>query len=274
MIHAHEVAVLKWLGSQAIEAAKAHALAEFPKESCGFLMKPWTGASRPAEYIACENKHETPESHFRIEDPRFDAAVASGELLAVVHSHPNGPMFPSHADMLAQIANDVPFVIVTLNETGIHKVIAWGDALPIAPVIGRPFLHGVLDCYSLIRDTFRLGREELLKQGIHWPFDPIVLPEVPRQDDWWKDGDDLYSAHFEKFGFRVINRVEAQPGDVFLKAFGDSSRNPKGQLNHGGMLLEHGQILHHLTTRLSAREPGSIWARAADLWIRYEGAGK
>ncbi len=263
MIHEYEIAVTKQLGARAIEAAKLHAIVKFPEESCGFIVG--------GRYVPCENRHPKPLEFFRIEEAHFDTAMRAGQVTAIVHSHPNGPIFPSHADMMQQIATDVPWVIVSLNETGIHKIVAWGGDLPIAPVIGRPFLHGVLDCYSLIRDVFRLGRVELLKQGVHWPHDPILLADIARADEWWKTGDDLYSANFAPWGFKVINRVEAAAGDVFLIKYGNETQNPQGQLNHGGVMLDHGQILHHLTSRPSGREPNSIWARAADLWVRYEG---
>lgn len=264
MIEEYKAQVTDFLGAQAIEDAKKHAVRVFPQESCGFIAS--------GVYVACENSHPTPATHFRIEDPRYDAAVIAGTIEAVVHSHPNGPIFPSQMDMAQQLQCAVPFVIITLNEDRVSDVVAWGANLPVAPVIGRPFLHGVLDCYSLIRDVYRLGRDELLKQGVHWPLSAIELPEVARDDNWWANGDDLYSAHFEKFGFSTISRDQARAGDIFLVAIGDRRTNPKNQLNHGGLLLEYEQILHHLPTRLSNRIPAGLWARAADLWIRYEGA--
>jgi hypothetical protein len=52
---------------------------------------------------------------------------------------------------------------------------------------------------------------------------------------------------------------------------GDRQANPQQRVNHGGVLLEHDQILHHLPTTISARNPAGLWARAADIWLRYEG---
>jgi proteasome lid subunit RPN8/RPN11 len=263
MIHEYESLVATKLGAKALEAAKQHAIHEFPNESCGFIAR--------GRYIACENKHVTPATHFKIDDERYDRAVANGTLKAVVHSHPNGPIFPSHADMMGQLTTDKPWVIISLNEIGIHKIVAWGGELPIAPVIARPFLHGVFDCMSLIRDVYRTGRTELLKQGVHWPFEPIPFADVAREDNWWQGEADLYTANFAKWGFKKITMSEVQAGDVFLIAVGDRRANPQQKLNHGGVLLEHDQILHHLPTRPSARTPAGVWARAADMWVRYEG---
>ncbi len=263
MIVEYQEQVLEVLGRSAIEAAKAHAIAEFPKESCGFI--------KGGAYFACANKHKTPLTHFTIRSKRYDKAYAAGEVAAIVHSHPNGPLSPSHADMQQQDVSDVPWVIITLNETGVDKIVAWGDSLPVPQLIGRPFIHGVLDCYTVVRDVFRLGSDALLQQGIHWPLAPILLPQVPRGDGWWTESEDLYAKQFEQFGFRKINFAEVQPGDCFLAAVGNKVINPKRQLNHAGVLLHHDQVLHHMPTDISRRVQCGVWGRSADLWIRYEG---
>ena len=263
MIPEYEAAVLAFIGYSVIEAAKVHAISQFPKESCGFVAG--------GVYVACENTNADPLKFFTIDDPRYEAAVASGALTAIIHSHPNGPLMPSELDMTQQIATNVPWFIITLNETGVHKLIAWGGNLPIAPLISRPFVHGIFDCYSIIRDAFRLGKDALLTQGVHWPLPPIALPEVARADVWWTGEADLYSDHLEKVGFRKINRGEARAGDGFLCALGDIRANPKQRLNHAAILLEYDQILHQLPTRPSARGPAGVWVNGAVTWVRYEG---
>lgn len=263
MIEAYEQTVLSFLGQAAITAAQAHAIAQFPKESCGFIAA--------GNYVACDNLNAKPLEAFTITDPRYDAAVVGKTLQAIIHSHPHGPLVPSELDMTQQIATNVPWGIITLNEKGIHKMIAWGANLPIAPVIARPFVHGILDCYSLVRDVFRLGKTELAKQNVGWPLDPIVLPEVARGNNWWTGDEDLYIDHLAKVGFKQITMAEAKPGDGFLIALGNSTRdNPKKRLNHAGVLLRHDEILHHFPTRLSARMPAGQWARSAQMWVRYE----
>jgi proteasome lid subunit RPN8/RPN11 len=263
VIEQYEQTVLNFLGPQAIEDAKKHALAQFPKESCGFI----AGGA----YVACENLNAKPLEEFTITDPRYDAAVINKTLQAVIHSHPHGTLIPSQTDMAQQIATNVPWGVITLNEKGIHKMIAWGGNLPIAPLIGRPFIHGVFDCYSCVRDVFRLGKDELAKENITWPLPPIALPEVARGDMWWEQGDDLYMDHLLKVGFKQIGMGEAKPGDGFLVALGDSRVNPKKRINHAGVLLGHDQILHHIPTRLCSRMPAGPWANSAQMWVRYGG---
>lgn len=263
MIEEYRAAVTAFIGAQTLADAATHAKAQFPKESCGFVA---AGA-----YVACDNTHKTPERDFTISDPRYDAAVIGKTLQAVIHSHPNGPVRPSEKDMQSQVSTGVPWVIITLNEKGPGESIAWGGNLPIAPVIGRPFVHGVFDCYALIRDVFRKGKDELAKEQVAWPFAPILLPEFPRSDDWWNDGQNLYLDGFEKAGFKEIPRSEAAAGDVFLTAIGNSHINPKKIINHGGVLLQNGELLHHFATQPSRRSIAGPWMRSIQKFVRYEG---
>lgn len=235
----------------AVQAAKDHAAREFPRESCGFIVA--------GVYVACENVASDPLQHFEIRDIDYLAARARGPIQAVVHSHPNGPIFPSENDMRHQMAVGAPYVIIPLNEDRVSDPVIWGDTLPVAPLVGRPFVHGVFDCYSLVRDYYCVTHD-------------IVLPQVPRDDEWWTKGEDLYQDHLSKTGFRKIAREEARAGDGFLIALGDVQRaNPHKRLNHAGIVLEGGIILHHLPNRLSRREVAGLWGRAVDVWVRHEG---
>jgi proteasome lid subunit RPN8/RPN11 len=258
-----EQKLIGFVGAAIVESAVAHARAEYPKESCGFVSA--------GQYIACENKATSPNEAFKIDDPRFDAAVVQSTLTCVIHSHPNGPSYPSEDDMVQQLATGVPWIILNVNESGVTNYIGWGGNLPTADLIGRPFLHGIFDCYSAVRDVFALGKDALATQGIAWPLAPIKLPEIPRDDAWWRKGQDLYHDNIAKQGFKIITRVEAKPGDGFLIKIGDARANPQQRLNHAGLLLEKEQIIHHLPLRVSRREPAGLWARAADLWVRYVG---
>jgi cell wall-associated NlpC family hydrolase len=112
----------------------------------------------------------------------------------------------------------------------------------------------VTDCYSLVRDWFRVERG-------------VTLPEFPRDDDWWDAGQDLYSANFESAGFRRITVAEEdlQVGDCFLCRF----RSPV--INHAGIYVGDGLILHHLSGHISGHSPLNIWRRTIESWVRYEG---
>jgi len=261
--------VSKSLFNLAFEDAKTHARQQFPKESCGLIVA--------GNYIACENVAAPVEEHkegddncgcqlcsFQI-DPQVYLKHAD-KIDFVVHSHPNGPLYPSRADMEGQLQTGVPWAIIALDEDRVGDPLMWGDSLPIAPLVGRPFMHGVHDCYSLIRDCYRLGKDELAKQDIpDWPYEPILLPTGVRDDGWWEKGEDLYDRNFPLAGFIEIPETEVRPGDVFLMKIRSE------QFNHGGLLISNDLILHHLPLRLSRREPAGLWGRQAGRWLRYVG---
>jgi proteasome lid subunit RPN8/RPN11 len=245
----------------------AHARAEYPKECCGLLFN-------DDSYLPCFNFAENPLEDFKISTEVYKTALldASKKIAAVVHSHPNKQRFPSANDMRGQMDTAVPWIIVPLDGETVMSFTQWGDQLPTAPILGREFLHGVHDCYSLIRDTFGLGRDELAKQGIDWPFPPIKLRDYARDDAWWVGAEadpskNLYMTNFDKAGFVEISPSEAAPGDMFyIKVMSK-------QVNHGGLLVGGGLLLHHLPVRLSRREPARIWLRNVDKWLRYKGPG-
>lgn len=254
----------------ALNKAADHARAAYPAESCGLVIG--------GRYIACENAALPAEQHtgedgcgcclcsFSIKDEVY--LQHSGKIQMVVHSHPNGPAHPSKADMESQMATDVAWAIIPLDENRIGKTVVWGGDCPMAPVIGREFVHGIWDCYSAIRDVFKLGKDALEAQGIEgWPYAPVDLPVYPRDDQWWTDGEsNFYEEKPQEIGFIEVSREDVRPGDVFL------CRVHSSRLNHGGVLLGNNLILHHLPRRLSRREAAGIWAHSAEKWIRLKGA--
>lgn len=248
--------------------AQAHARAVFPEESAGVVIA--------GVYHALPNRAADPAQAHREGDPECGCRLCSFEIDArdyvhlgepeiVVHSHPHGPLFPSVADQIGQRDSFRPWALIALDETQVAPALVWGDEVLPAPLIGRTFLHYVADCYTLIRDVYRLGREGCALQGIDWPLAAIDLPNYVRGDAWWKTGGSFYDVEPFKIGFREVQGDDVQPGDIFLR------RIKSNVLNHGGVLLNGGMILHHLPGRLSRREPAHLWAGSAERWIRWVG---
>lgn len=247
--------------SAALAAAADHAREAYPEESCGLIVR--------GEYIPTENIAVDPKLDFEIPGSVYKKHLLAGGIEAVVHSHPDGPLFPSEADMASQMATNFPWIILGVDEDKrVSKPIVWGGKTPIPNVIGREFVHGVTDCYSLIRDTYRLGKDALAEQGITtWPFPPIDLPDFARADSWWEnDKDSFYDVQPPKLGFVEVKAHEVKAGDLFFMKLGKTKTN-----NHAGIYLGDNTILHHLPTRLSRRELAGSWGRIADKWMRYEG---
>ncbi|MDH7896488.1 C40 family peptidase, partial [Escherichia coli] len=107
---------------------------------------------------------------------------------------------------------------------------------------GRRFEHGVTDCYTLFRDAYHLAGTE--------------MPDFHREDDWWRNGQNLYLDNMAVTGFYRVPLSSAQAGDILLCCFGASVPN------HAAIYCGNGELLHHLPEQLSKRE------RYSEKWQR------
>lgn len=242
------------MSSTAVADFRAHALEAFPHECLGYVDA--GGAYRRLENVAAE-----PERMGLTVPGVVPALMASGDLRALCHSHPAGPDAPTETDMRSQLETMIPFVLCATNGQATTEPFAWGDQLiDNLPLVGRPFRHGVTDCYGLIRAWWRRERG-------------VVLPEYPRNWEWWQPqtggSKDLYGRYFADAGFYPIDPADVRPGDCWLAAI--RSEVP----NHAGVVLDAGLCLHHASggaaydpTRLSKREPMVRWSERVTHWLR------
>lgn len=240
---------------ETIEVINAHACAEYPRECCG-LVAVIKGRER---YIACTNAAQGSE-HFVIPADEYSAAEDLGEIIAVVHSHPDAPAAPSQADRVGCEASGLPWHIVHVDLVdGAPKageMVSFEPTGYKAPLVGRQFSHGCLDCYSLIRDWYQQERG-------------ITLPDFERRDNWWNDGhSDLYTEGFPKAGFTVVpDGEQPQVGDVIQMQI----RSKNGTPNHAAVYIGDGMMLHHLYGRLSSRDVyGGYYQEVTRRIVRYQ----
>jgi proteasome lid subunit RPN8/RPN11 len=225
------------------QLAMEHARDESPRESCGLLL---IRKGREV-YRRCRNIGVGTDQ-FVIHPEDFAQADVQGHIVGVVHSHPGLPPTPSQADRVACEVSGLPWHIVSFPSG------QWSQIEPsgyVAPLVGREWSHGVLDCYALLRDWFKLERG-------------VELPNFTRFDDWWKRGENLYLDNFEKVGFAQVKPEEIQMGDCILMQV--ASPVP----NHAAVYLGDGLILHHLQGRLSSRDVyGGYWQKVTTHVIRH-----
>lgn len=234
-----------------------HAQSEYPRESCGLVLI----AKGRERYYRCTNKATTPSEHFIIGAEDYAFAEDQGEITAVVHSHPDVPARPSEGDRVACEASGVPWYIVSVMPADTAPEGHDGGAIVeiepegyLAPLVGRPFQHGVLDCYSVIRDWYARERD-------------IALPDFVRPDNWWNDGhSNLYLDHFAEAGFAPVGQYpQLEVGDVILMQIRSKNDVP----NHAAVYLGDGQMLHHLYGRLSSRDTYvGYWRECTRLVVR------
>jgi proteasome lid subunit RPN8/RPN11 len=242
------------LPTSLVRVLQQHAREAYPHEAIGLVLK--GNRYRPIRNIA-----DNPEVNGLVPLAEVSPYIISGDLVAVAHSHPDGPNCPSEPDMRSQVAMAVPFIITSTDGQGCLDPIAWGDQLETPPLLGRGFVHGITDCYALIRDHRWLEFGER-------------LPEFPRNWDWWLNGQSLYMDGFAKAGYHLLDPMdEPTIGDIFLAQV----RSPVP--NHAGVLVEPGVIMHHASarlafdpTRLSKRVPLTTWQSKITAWVRRNAA--
>lgn len=221
-----------------------HAGQEYPRECCGLLLV-IKGKQR---YFPCKNI-AVGTDQFTIDPEDYAAAEEAGDIVAVIHSHPDGSPQPSQADRVSCEASGFPWFIYA------HPAGTWAELFPEgykAPYVGRQWSHGVLDCYAIIRDWYANERG-------------ILLPDFERHDEWWLRGENLYEENFEKCGFVPISCDELRTGDlVFMQIVSPVS-------NHAAIYLGDGIILHHIQNRLSTRDVyGGYWLKNTTRYLRHE----
>jgi proteasome lid subunit RPN8/RPN11 len=237
------------------DCIRTHAQAAYPRECCGLMIV----VKGQEKYVPCRNVAAGTE-HFILPAEDYAEAEMKGEIVAVVHSHPDVPATPSQADRVACEASGLVWHIVRVDH--VDGVVTAGELVTIepcgyaAPLVGRIFSHGVLDCYQLIVDWYKQERN-------------IVLKQFPRAEDWWSDGhSDLYTEGFPQAGFVAIkDGDQLQVGDVILMQI----RSDNGVPNHAGIYIGDGLMLHHLYGRLSSRDVyGGYFQEVTRRILRYQ----
>ena len=234
---------MAWQPTKAqLDQAFDHARASMPMESCGVII---AGA-----FHAVHNLAE--EINYFVMDMRevVDLIARHGPLQAIVHSHAFLPAHASIADLVSCEKHGLPWLIVAMPTRQYLVIEPKGYA---APLIGRPWAWGTLDCYGLVRDAYAtLGG--------------IELKDYPRDWGWWERGENIIADQFLDAGFVELDQDAPYQ---HLDVIGMQVRCQV--VNHVGVWLEGDDILHHLAGRNSVREPfGGLYRKATRFHLRHK----
>ena len=229
------------------------AIESYPNEACGLILS----IGKKSVPISCPNVSEQPRDQFMIATSDYANALSKGEVVGVWHTHVNLPSNPSPADLVGCEASSVPWFILSIYKNEIEQF-SFSELNKVEPsgfemdYVGRPYVFGVLDCWSLVRDYYR---REL----------SIQLDDFPRIHKFWANGHDFFGENWEKQGFI---RAEGTPrvGDLFLM-----QTDGEGKINHIGIYIGNEVMLHHCHGRLSTRDIyGGYWLKHTTHHIRHK----
>lgn len=220
-----------------IDDMMAHASESYPDEACGLVV----AHGKHCRVLRAKNIAHDPRVHFDL-DPDAWLEVGDHEaVIGVYHSHPSGIAQPSLADRSSCEASGLPWHIVGYETGDYVRIEPTGFE---APLLQRPYVYGVHDCWSLVRDWCR---QEL----------GLSLKDFHREPLWWEKGQNLFLENAQACGFVAVDGQDFQKGDVVLIQV--QSPVP----NHIAVWLGDGTIMHHVQGRLSSRDP---WA---GFWVRH-----
>lgn len=211
-----------------------HAKACYPNECCGLIV----AKGNKQEVICGRNISDEPRHHFMLHPHDYGAAEDIGEILAIYHSHCEESPVINDADRTTSEKHELPIITIGITKKtdgefeepawNIYKPTGWKHALE-----NRPFVYGVLDCFTLLQDYYqeKLG---------------IELPDLVYGGAWWNNID-IFGKRLHDFGFRKV-RAPMEHDIIVMKLDG---KYP----NHVSIFVGDGMMLHHGPGHLSGFHP-------------------
>ena len=178
-----------------------------------------------------EGKHE-----FFILDPDDWAECEdTGEIIGVIHSHPVGAAIASEADKASCEHIGFPYYIYSINQD--HWLCIEPTGWKAPTLIGRKFIWGKYDCWSIVTDWFKETKDINIK---YWKRPKRIKDFINNPE---------FEFALPKLNFvRQSNNKNIQVGDVLL------FQSVTGNLDHVAVYIGDNMILNHNIKGLSCRE--------------------
>jgi proteasome lid subunit RPN8/RPN11 len=221
----------------------AHAEESYPRECCGVI-------TRSHDVVRLKNTSVDPMRSFEVSPVDYLTKV-NGALL-LYHSHPDSEAVFSGGDELCSKRLKMPLLVVSWPK---GKMRVLGRPGADKELVGRPFIYGVYDCVSLMRDFYKREMD-------------IDLPQFTRpRFGWWESGkEDPFTDQATAAGFKEADSP-LEYGDMILFAV-NGFRVP----NHVGIYVGDDRIITHHLHALSGYEVyGARQQKATVRIIRYVG---
>lgn len=140
-------------------------------------------------------------------------------------------VFKLNLEERAELDHDKILMVTVGSSKNLSEVFIPSRYFENAEYEGRPFLHGLFDCYTLVRDYYRKE------------FNLILPTNIQRTWEWWQGGENLYVENAKFFNFEEVQNL--QKHDLIVMNL--MSPVP----NHGAIYLGDNKILHHQAGKFS-----------------------
>lgn len=157
-----------------------------------------------------------------------------GDCVAVILSKENQDLLKLSDDERKEM-NDKNIIVTTVGSTKDYSEVFFPERyFENRPLIGRPFLHGLFDCYTLIRDYYVRN------------FNLMMPNNMQREWEWWNQGPNLYVENANNYNFFEVNDIKKH--DLLVMSLGSPVPN------HGAVYIGDGKLIHHIAGRFSTIE--------------------
>lgn len=224
----------------------------FPEEEvCGLIIKSFNG-----EIIVfpCRNKSDNKSLHYILDPNDYLKSIYIGEILACYHSQIESDEF-SNLDKIQSIGHNCIYIMFCLSTKNFHIFDPKNKNFsnPLSKYIGINFKIGENDCYSLIRNFYKI------EKNIH-------LPDLNREKDWYQlDPKRFEKEHNKNFKNFVLTN-NPKYGDLIVFKYAKNI-NP----HHLGIYLNNIEFLHHPRNKYSCVESFSCnYKKRVAFYLKYE----
>ena len=225
-----------------------YAKEQAPEEACGLLAI----IKGKETFWPCKNLAEGKFEFFVLDPDDWAECEDTGEVIGVIHSHPVGAATPSDTDRAACEHLGFPYYIYSIEYDHWESFEPTGWKAP--SLIGRKWVWGKYDCWSIISDWFLETKNIKLKE---WKRPKRIKDFIENP---------LFEKGLPITGFKKQeSNKNIEMGDVLL------FEAEKKSLSHVALYLGDMTILNHSIRSLSCREPYNLrYQQALRGVYRYE----
>ena len=213
------------------ESFKKYATKQAQEEACGLLAI----IKGKETFWPCKNLAEGRFEFFIIDPDDWAECEDTGEIVGVIHSHPLGPATPSDNDKAACEHLGFPYYIYSIEHDHWECIEPSGWKAP--SLIGRKFIWGKYDCWSIVTDWFKENKNINIK---YW--------QRPRKIKDFSDNPYFDKVLTESKFIKQNTNHNLKEGDVLL------FQTVTGNCDHVAVYIGDMMILNHNIKSLSCRE--------------------